>query len=103
MTKHLPSRRDVVAAAATAFGIHAHGDTPDIAALIAPRPLLLNFGELDRGSPIEEVRAGIETIGRAYAAAGRPEAFDSFIEPGVGHVLSPAMWERTREWFRRHL
>ena len=84
-------------------GIHAHGDTPDIAALIAPRPLLLNFGELDGGSPIAEVRAGIETIRHAYREAGRAEAFEAFIEPGVGHVLSPAMWDRTRAWFRRHL
>jgi dienelactone hydrolase len=84
-------------------GIHAYGDTPDIAALIAPRPLLLNFGELDEGSPMAEVRAGIGTISRAYAAESRPESFDAFIEPGVGHVLSPAMWARTREWFRRHL
>jgi dienelactone hydrolase len=84
-------------------GIHAHGDTPDIAALIAPRPLLLNFGELDAGSPIAEVRTGVETIAAAYRAAGRPEAFSAFIEPGVGHVLSPAMWEQTRAWFRRHL
>jgi dienelactone hydrolase len=84
-------------------GIHAHGDTPDIAALIAPRPLLLNFGELDAGSPIAEVRAGVETIATAYRAAGRPGAFSAFIEPGVGHVLSPAMWDGTRGWFRQHL
>jgi fermentation-respiration switch protein FrsA (DUF1100 family) len=45
----------------------------------------------------------VETIAAAYRAAGRPEAFSAFIEPGVGHVLSPAMWERTRGWFRRHL
>jgi dienelactone hydrolase len=84
-------------------GLHAFGDTPDIAALIAPRPLLLNFGELDEGSPVAEVQAGIGIIARAYAAAGRPEAFDAFVEPGVGHVLSPAMWTRTRAWFRQHL
>ena len=36
-------------------------------------------------------------------AAGSPEAFSAFIEPGVGHVLSPAMWDRTRTWFKRHL
>ena len=84
-------------------GIHRYGDTPDIAALIAPRPLLLNFGEVDAGSPIAEVRTGVETIAAAYRAAGRPEAFSAFTELGVGHVLSPAMWERTREWLRRHL
>lgn len=84
-------------------GIHPYGDTPDIAALVAPRPLLLNFGELDSGSPLPEVRAGVETIAAAYRAAGRPDAFAAFIEPGVGHELSPAMWTRTREWFRQHL
>lgn len=84
-------------------GIHAYGDTPDIASLIAPRPLLLNFGELDAGSPIEEVRRGIETIAAAYREAGRPEAFASFIEAETGHVLSPAMWSRVREWYRLYL
>lgn len=84
-------------------GLFRHGDTPDIAALIAPRPLLLNFGELDGGSPIAEVRTGVERIARAYAAANAADRFEAFIEPATGHVLSPAMWQRTREWFARHL
>jgi dienelactone hydrolase len=84
-------------------GIHAFGDTPDIAALIAPRPLLLNFGETDSGSPTEEVRAGVETIRRAYEAVHAEKNFQAFIEPGVGHVLSDEMWRRTKEWFARHL
>jgi len=29
--------------------------------------------------------------------------FVAFIEDGVGHVLSEAMWLRTKEWFARHL
>ncbi|MBN2476113.1 MAG: dienelactone hydrolase family protein [Pirellulales bacterium] len=84
-------------------GLFAFGDTPDLAALIAPRPLLLNFGELDGGSPIQEVRQGIETIARAYQTAGAEEMFSHYIEDGVGHVLSESMWDRTREWFARHL
>lgn len=40
----------------------AIGDTPDVAALIAPRPLHLNLGEADAGSPIDEARRGIDTI-----------------------------------------
>lgn len=35
-------------------GLFQYGDTPDIAALIAPRALHLNFGEQDAGSPIQE-------------------------------------------------
>ncbi len=84
-------------------GLFQYGDTPDIAALIAPRPLLLNFGEVDKGSPIEEVRAGVARIADAYRAVGAADNFSSFIEPGIGHVLSPAMWQRTRDWFARHL
>jgi len=80
-----------------------YGDTPHIAGLIAPRPLHLNFGELDGGSPIQEVREGIEIIRGFYRQAGAEEHFRAFIQPGVGHVLSPEMWEQTREWFARHL
>lgn len=84
-------------------GWFEYGDTPDIAALIAPRALQLNFGVRDEGSPIEEVRAGVQTIARAYEREGAGDHFGFLIEEGVGHVLSPRMWGRTREWFRTHL
>jgi dienelactone hydrolase len=84
-------------------GLHQYGDTPDIAALIAPRALHLNFGELDGGSPIEEVRAGVEQIAAAYDAQGAGENFSRFIQPDTGHVLSPEMWDRVQDVFRRHL
>ncbi|NUQ65117.1 MAG: dienelactone hydrolase family protein [Pirellulales bacterium] len=84
-------------------GWFQYGDTPDIAGLIAPRALHLNFGENDGGSPIEEVREGVKTIAKAYEAAGAPNHFSFYIEPGAGHILSDAMWRRTREWFGKHL
>ncbi|MCA9064068.1 MAG: dienelactone hydrolase family protein [Planctomycetaceae bacterium] len=84
-------------------GIHQYGDTPDIAALIAPRALHLNLGETDGGSPIEEARAGCKRIADAYAAVGAADRFTYFIEPDTGHVLSDAMWERTQKTFARHL
>ncbi|MFW6162036.1 MAG: dienelactone hydrolase family protein [Planctomycetota bacterium] len=84
-------------------GLHAFGDTPDIAALVAPRALHLNFGEEDAGSPLPEVRAGIETIAAAYGAAGAADRFTWFIETGAGHVLSETMWERVRAFFAEHL
>jgi dienelactone hydrolase len=84
-------------------GLFAHGDTPDIAALIAPRPLHLNFGELDAGSPIDEVRAGVRTIADAYASMHAEVKFSHFIEEAVGHLLSEEMWRRAREWFEMHL
>jgi len=80
-----------------------YGDTPEIAALIAPRALHLNLGETDGGSPIEHARAGIARIAAAYERAGVPDQFSHFIEPSTGHVLSPAMWEKTRAFFGKHL
>ncbi|MDP7206168.1 MAG: alpha/beta hydrolase family protein [Pirellulaceae bacterium] len=84
-------------------GIFPHGDTPDIAALIAPRPLHMNFGETDGGSPIDEVRRGVKVIARAYEAQHAEKNFSYYIEEGSGHVLSDAMWKRTSEFFDRHL
>jgi dienelactone hydrolase len=84
-------------------GLLQYGDTPDIAALVAPRALHLNFGALDGGSPLPEVRAGVERIARAYREADAPDNFSCFIEEAVGHVLSPEMWRRTRDWFAKHL
>ncbi len=84
-------------------GWFQYGDTPDIAGLIAPRALHLNFGTLDDGSPIQEVRQGIEIIDRAYEQAGAADRFSQYIEEGSGHVLSDEMWRRTSDWFRRHL
>ncbi len=83
--------------------IFQYGDTPDIAALIAPRALHLNFGGKDRGSPIEEVRAGLKIIENAYAGMHAEKNFSSYIEEGTGHVLSAEMWKRTKALFAKHL
>ncbi len=79
------------------------GDTPDIAGLIAPRALHLNFGETDGGSPIEEVREGVKTIAAAYEQAGAKDQFSHYIEAGSGHILSDEMWRLTQECFAKHL
>lgn len=84
-------------------GIHRYGDTPEVAALIAPRPLHLNFGTGDRISPIPEVRRAMETIRRAYAELDASDNFTWLIEDGQGHVLSERMWQAVREKFLQHL
>ena len=80
-----------------------YGDTPEIAAMIAPRALHLNFGEKDSGSPIESVRRGLARIGEAYKKKGVPENFTYFIEPGAEHVLSGEMWDHVKACFAQHL
>lgn len=84
-------------------GWRQFGDIPDIVSLIAPKPLHLNFGETDDGSPIEEVRAGMPVIERAYAAQNAADKFTYFIEEGIGHILSDAMWQRTKAHFAKYL
>ncbi len=84
-------------------GLWQYGDTPDIAALIAPRALHLNFGETDGGSPIEYVRKGLADISRAYESMHAEDKFTYYIEDGAGHVLSEEMWRRTKEFFAKHL
>jgi hypothetical protein len=80
-----------------------YGDTPEIAALIAPRALHLNLGEKDEGSPIGSARRGLGRIAEAYAKAGVPDNFSYFIEPDKGHVLSEKMWQLVKKKFRKHL
>jgi len=80
-----------------------YGDTPEIASLIAPRALHLNLGEEDRGSPIDEAKAGIECIQSAYKKQGAEEKFTHYIEEGSGHILSDEMWQRTKAVFAKHL
>jgi dienelactone hydrolase len=80
-----------------------YGDTPEIAALIAPRALHLNLGENDKGSPIGSAERGLKRIAGAYEKAGAAENFTYFIESGKGHVLSDAMWQHVKEVFRKHL
>jgi hypothetical protein len=80
-----------------------YGDTPEIAALIAPRALHLNLGEKDTGSPIESARRGLSRISEAYRRAGASDNFTSFVEPDTGHVLTEAMWQKVKECFARHL
>ena len=84
-------------------GIYPEADTPDIAALIAPRPFHLNFGELDGGSPLDEARRGSEQIAAAYRKLNAEANFSYFVEPGVGHSLTKAMWDKIRTFFAKHL
>jgi dienelactone hydrolase len=84
-------------------GWKKYGDTPEIAALIAPRALHLNFGDKDKGSPIEFVKQGIQRIADTYREAGVPENFTHFIEPETGHVLTDQMWEHAKKCFEKHL
>jgi dienelactone hydrolase len=84
-------------------GWKKYGDTPEIAALIAPRALHLNFGEMDSGSPIESVKRGLVRIAEVYEKSGAAGKFTSYIESGAEHILSDTMWQHVKECFANHL
>jgi len=84
-------------------GIYPDADTPDIVSLIAPRPVHMNFGELDKGSPVKHVRRAMTTIQATYESMHAEDKFTYYIEKGSGHVLSDKMWRHTRDFFARHL
>jgi dienelactone hydrolase len=47
-----------------------YGDTPEIFSLIAPRPMVIEWGLRDPLIPHEWAERGLDRIGRAYGAAG---------------------------------
>ena len=84
-------------------GLCQFGDIEDVASLIAPIPLHLNFGADDMGSPIPEVKGAVDEIQKVYSALGASGNFSFFIEEGQGHVLTEQMWDFVRSKFLKHL
>ncbi|HLH57219.1 MAG TPA: alpha/beta hydrolase family protein [Verrucomicrobiae bacterium] len=84
-------------------GVLSHFDTEAVISLIAPRPVLFQTGDQDAGSPVDGVRHIEAAVLPAYRLYGKPTAFQSIIYPGLGHVYTQAMWNRTLEWLDRNL
>lgn len=81
------------------FRLH---DMVHLAALIAPRPLLLAHGKQDRLFP-EPGYSEVERMMRGlYASYARPEAFDNIVV-NTGHQDSDFLREQAIRWFDRFL
>jgi len=65
-------------------GIKNFGDLPDAAALIAPRPLLIEHGTPDREFPVESVKEAFEKVKDVYAKEGEADKVKLVIRDG-GH------------------
>ncbi len=50
-----------------------YGDTPEIFSLIAPRPMVIEWGLQDKLIPHEWAKRALERIRSAYAASGQPD------------------------------
>lgn len=68
-------------------GILSYAEMGDIAALIAPRPLLVEAGKRDAGFPLEGAVEGYAIARRAYELLGMPERCDIEVFDG-GHAFS---------------
>jgi hypothetical protein len=130
MKSPLPNRRDIVAAAATAVGIHAIAPTATadmprpaltfrdhlLACLGGPWPEPCPLDVRPREPEVIPGRIGCygHSMGSTHTWLVGP--WDERLKCLVGnsclptyaaiertHLLSPAMWEQTRAWFRRHL
>lgn len=84
-------------------GMLNHFDTEAVVALAAPRPLLFQTGDQDSGSPIDGVREIEERVRGVYRLYGAEPELKSIVYPGLGHVYTPEMWQRTLEWMDRYL
>ena len=80
-----------------------HFDTEAVISLLAPRPVLFQTGDQDEGSPVDGIRA-IEAAARpAWALYGKETNFQNLVYPGLGHVYTAEMWDRTVAWMGRWL
>ncbi|HEY8742515.1 MAG TPA: hypothetical protein VIU62_05425, partial [Chloroflexota bacterium] len=81
------------------FGFLRLCDLPELAALVAPRALLIQNGRGDQLYGVEEVEAGFATVRRAYVASGAETACALDLFEGE-HVFNPLSAEH---WFASHL
>lgn len=82
------------------IGLYHYLDLPDLAALIAPRAVLVINGSRDRLFPPQGVRGAFEKIQRCYAKAGMPERQRCSLYDAP-HEFNPEMQAEAWEWLRR--
>lgn len=56
-------------------GLLQYGDTPEIFSLIAPRPMVIEWGLKDRGAPHEWAERALTRVQKAYKAADASDRF----------------------------
>ena len=82
-----------------ARGLLTYGDIASVAGLIAPRPCLVEVGELDDCFVKDDALRCYADVERIYAAAGAADKLDLDLHPG-GHAFSGA---KAFDWFARWL
>ncbi len=83
--------------------LHEKIDMESVVGLIAPRAHLTLTGDQDTGSPASGVRTINGFQEHLYRLYGKEENFRGILYPGVGHEYTPAMWDETLRWLKKHL
>lgn len=83
-------------------GLYNYLDYPDLAGLIAPRPLMSLHGNKDTSAPLASVRRAQEKIKKIYRESGVPERFWGRIYT-ASHCLNLKMQRDVLSWFDRWL
>lgn len=81
-------------------GFLKHFDTEAVISLIAPRPVLFMTGDEDIGSPVSGIKKIESVVGRVYELNRAGAEFRSMIYPKTGHVYTPDMWGKMKEWMQ---
>jgi len=80
-------------------GLLTIGDIPEVAGLIAPRPLVVEMGEQDTCFVIDDMLVAFGQLSRIYTAAGASDQLIADVHPG-GHVWSG---QKSFPWLARRL
>ncbi|GAA3740576.1 dienelactone hydrolase family protein [Salinactinospora qingdaonensis] len=83
-------------------GLSAVCDWPDVPALRAPAPLLVQYATADRLFSDTGMRDADALLRRRYAQAGAPDAYTGAHHRG-DHALSAAMRAQALDWLAHHL
>jgi dienelactone hydrolase len=96
-------RRHVINSMGLSFmipGLYRYFDLPDLAALIAPRAVMVINGSQDRLFPIEGVKAAFSKIEKCYNKAGAPDRQKCLLFDAP-HEFNLEMQKDAWEWLAR--
>lgn len=81
-------------------GLYRQLDLPDIAALAAPKPILLLHGEQDPLMPPAQVKVAFQQLKSRYQQCGAP-APELVIAKGQGHRFGDGLQQQMLHWLAR--
>lgn len=73
-------------------------DYPDIAALSAPKPLLVFAGEDDPLFPVQDVKKAFHKLHSVWSANHASDRLETKIWPNKGHIYTQDMQEASFDW-----